>query len=123
MRILNRRASANINITPLVDVLLILVVVLLLAMPLFVKRLPVSLPETAITGAPTVVKAFSVVIKEDGTLQMDGNPASLESIQRKITPETTIELAIDKHVTYDRIAAVLSKIQESKPADIALITL
>jgi biopolymer transport protein ExbD len=117
-----RKAVPAINITPLVDVLLILVVVLMLAMPLFVKRLPVELPKTSLSGTPTPTNALKVSIKADGTI-FDGEAvSSFASLTRKITPTTTIELSVDKSVTYDVMAQAIGKMQEHDPKEFVLLT-
>ncbi len=117
-----RRPLAAINITPLVDVLLILLVVLMLAMPLFVKRLPVELPQTGPTGAPVAVKSLSVALLRNGTLALDGSPAGLETVLSRIAPDTTVELAVDAEVTYETMAKLIAQLNTRSPKEVALIT-
>lgn len=117
-----RRIAVSINLTPLIDVLLILVAVLVLAMPLFVKRLPVDLPRTSLGGAPTPMISLAVSIKGEGSLMLDGALASLNDIQAKITPTTTVELAIDKDVRYEAMASTIAGLQAAGPKEIVLLT-
>lgn len=119
---MQRKQLASINITPLVDVLLILMVVLMLAMPMYVKRLPVSLPETTLTGAPTITKALAVSLNKDGNLLIDGLVYPLADMQKKIDAQTSLDLSIDKEVPYGTIAQVISALQDKKPKEINLIT-
>lgn len=118
----NRSRTPQINITPLVDVLLILLVVLLLAMPLYVKRLPVDLPQTSLAGAPTPVNAIGVSIQPGGTYTLQGTPASLTSIENAVSSAAAVELSVDKGVTYDVIAQTISRIQKKNPKEIVLLT-
>ena len=117
----NRKPLASINVTPLVDVLLILLVVVMLTMPLFVKRLPVELPKTAINGAPVAVKSLSIAILPDGSLALEGIPSSIEGVLSRVDDTVTIELAIDAKITYDTMAKVIARIQEKNPKEVALI--
>lgn len=117
-----RRASAAINITPLVDVLLILVVLLMLTLPLQVKKLPVELPRTALGGVPTPQKSLPVAIRADNQLLIGQSAILLPDLLERITQETTVELAIDEAVTYARIAEVVTALQSRQPKEVILIT-
>lgn len=117
-----RRASAAINITPLVDVLLILVVLLMLTLPLQVKKLPVELPRTALGGVPTPQKSLPVAIRADNQLLIGQSTILLPDLLDRITQETTVELAIDEAVAYARIAEVVTALQSRRPKEVVLIT-
>lgn len=118
----SRRPLATINITPLVDVLLILLVVLMLAMPMFVKRLPVDLPVTDLAGAPTPMQALSVSVLKDGRLQIKDSPTDLAGLSVRITPTTTVELSVDKEVSYETLAKVVVAVQDRNPKEVILLT-
>ena len=117
-----RRPVASINVTPLVDVLLILLVVLMLSMPMFIKRLPVELPKTDLSGTPTPMKSLAVSIAKDGRLQLKETPAQLESVLAQIQGSTTVELSVDKDASYEKLAVVVSAIQMRNPKEIILLT-
>jgi biopolymer transport protein ExbD len=117
-----RKPLAAVNITPLVDVLLILLVVVMLAMPMFVKRLPVDLPQTDLAGAPVVAKTLAVSLLENGSLMVEMSPASLADVGRRITPDTSVELSVDREVRYEQIAKTIAALQKKNPRDIALVT-
>ena len=116
------RPLADINIAPLVDVLLVLLVVLMLAMPMFVKRLPVELPQTSLTGTPTPIKALTVSLLADGTLKLGDSPVQLEVALAKVTSTVSVEISADKDVTYDVLAKTVSQFQARGPQDIVLLT-
>lgn len=118
----DRRPLATINITPFVDVLLILLVVVMLAMPMFVKRLPVELPQTELAGAPILVKTLPVSLLASGTLMSEDSLMTLQDIERRVTPETTIELSVDRDVRYEDITKLIVGLQKMNPRDIALVT-
>lgn len=117
-----RRGLPSVNITPLVDVLLILLVVLILAMPMYVKRLPVDLPQTSLTGTPTPVNSLPVAIGSDASLFVRSAPVSMASALALVNPTVTIELSVDKAATYEALANVLAQFQSKRPKEIILIT-
>lgn len=117
-----RPAVPVINVTALVDVLLFLVIILLIAMPLHVKRLPVELPKTGLGGTPVTLKALPVSIPQEGELLVRGASTSDASIQALITSDTTVELSVDRTVSYEKIAKTLSMLQERSPREIILLT-
>lgn len=116
------RGTPVVNVTPLVDVLIILLVVLLLAMPLYVKRLPVDLPQTSLAGTPTPIQAISISIGKNAEIYVQGVPDELDRVLSRITAVSTVELSVDKDVTYDVIARTLAQIQDKKPKEIVLLT-
>ncbi|MNR71554.1 Biopolymer transport protein ExbD [compost metagenome] len=118
----DRKPLSSINVTPLVDVLLILLVVLMLAMPMFVKKLPVELPQTSISGAPTVAKSLSVSLRADGSLMLDDSPATIALVLARIDPSISVELNIDQSVKYEAIANLISAVQQKGPREISLMT-
>lgn len=117
-----RSGVAAINITPLVDVLLILLVLVLLAMPMYVKRLPIDLPRTELGGTPTPQNALSVFLLPGEKVQLGGSDIELNALQARVSASTTVELAIDKSVPYEDIAKVVQAVQARNPKEIVLLT-
>lgn len=111
-----------INITPFVDVLLILVVVLLLAVPLSVKKLPVELPKTELSGNMLPIKALPIAIQKTGALLVGDASSTLSATLGLVDNTTTIELSIDKDTSYETMSQVLAKLQEKNPKEIILLT-
>ena len=122
MRNTRRPALAAINITPLVDVLLILLVILVLAMPMFVKKMAVELPQTSIAGVPSVVNSLPVELTAQGLLLVEGNPLTLEQLMARIDPTVSVELSADRKVTYEQLTQLIATLQKATPRDIALMT-
>lgn len=120
---MNRRAPlAAINITPLVDVLLVLVATLLLLAPQMVKVIPADLPEFSIEGQPRQQQSLLLVIDENGSLFVDEHPHSLEDVKARVQEGlTTIEIAASGAVSYQRIVDVVGALREKQPREIRLI--
>jgi biopolymer transport protein TolR len=118
-----RSAIAAINITPLVDVLLILVAALLLLAPQFVKPLPVQLPKTSLDGAPTAQQSLTISLANDGTLLIDGAATPLREALGMVEPEiTTVQIAADGSVPYDEVVRLIASVRSSNPREILLLT-
>jgi len=117
-----RRAVPAINITPLVDVLLILLVLLMLAMPMYIKRLPVDLPRTELGGAPTPQQVLPVALLPGGKIRIGTAEAELKDVLDKVGPTVTVELAVDRTVPYDDVAQAVVAIQGRQPKEIVLVT-
>lgn len=117
-----RKPLAQINITPLVDVLLILVAALMLLAPQMVKVLPADLPSLSIDGQPRQQNSLLVEIDERGRLSVDGHPLSIEDVQDRITKgKTTVEIAASGQVEYQQIVDVIANLRERQPRDFHLV--
>lgn len=118
-----RRPLPQINITPLIDVLLIVLVIVMLAAPLQVKRLPVDVPvTTGLAGTPTAVKALELSITAEGKVFVDKSPVETKDVALFIKPTTSVELYVEKTTPYETFAAVLAKVEEAKPKEVVLVT-
>jgi biopolymer transport protein TolR len=119
---MQRKPLASINITPLVDVLLILLVIVMLAMPVFVKKLPVELPKTGVDSAPVATNSLQVALNSKGQLFIGDQPAQFADVVRRIQPNTTVELSVDEKTAYGDAAKLIARLQESNPREIVLAT-
>ena len=118
-----RAPLAAINITPLVDVLLILVAVLLLLAPHFVKPLPVELPRTALTGAPVLQSSLRVAVLANGKFWVEGHEASASEIKSLIKPGiTTLEIGADGKSPYAAIVNLVELLRDANPREVVLLT-
>jgi biopolymer transport protein ExbD len=119
---MQRKPLAAINVTPLVDVLLILLVIMMLAMPLFVKRLPVELPRTGVNAAPIAANTLHVALDANGQLYLEGTPSELASVLERIQDNTSVELAVDESTPYGQAAVLVARLQEKQPREVILAT-
>ncbi|MDY6943254.1 MAG: biopolymer transporter ExbD [Pseudomonadota bacterium] len=118
---------ADINITPLVDVMLVLLVIFIVLAPLFSQALRVELPaaDAPPLAEPVVVE---VTLAADGALAVDGTSVPLEQIPRAISqaldeqPDAVIRLDADQAVRYARVAETISAIQAGGGERLAFAT-
>ena len=127
----NRRTApmAEINVTPFVDVMLVLLIIFMVAAPLSVVGIPVETPETAANALPSDdEEPLAVTILADGTLQIQNTPTSdaeLVDRLRAIASERTsdrIFLRADAANGWNRVAQVMGALNGAGFSNIGLVT-
>lgn len=120
---------SEINITPLVDVMLVLLVVFIIAAPLLTNAVRVNLPETVETAPPDEKKALSVAIDAEGRILLDDRQIELEDLARELnlfklaSPDTALHFQADKEVPYGRVARVMAVIEKAGITKMSVLTL
>lgn len=105
----------EINVTPLVDVMLVLVVLLLMLAPMIGRALPVDIPKVAASNAARAALP-KLELKLDGSLLVDGIPASDTSAVNIAMAKGGAVLYADKALPYEKVAKVLSLFAASNVA-------
>jgi len=122
-------AMSDINVTPLVDVMLVLVIILLVTAPLLTQSVHVTLPKTVETTADTKEQPLQVGIDAQGTVTINKNPvadlAALEiALKAELAkkPDIALHLYADQNVVYAKVAAVMAAVQHAGITKIAFVT-
>ncbi|MBK9136881.1 MAG: biopolymer transporter ExbD [Betaproteobacteria bacterium] len=104
---------SQINMTPLIDVMLVLLVIFIITAPLMAGSLKLDLPRTA-AAAPGAAPAFiAVALDAEGRLFLDEQPADAAAVQERArqaarrNPATEVQLRADKRVPYGRVAELI----------------
>ncbi|MBN9342502.1 MAG: biopolymer transporter ExbD [Comamonadaceae bacterium SCN 68-20] len=104
---------SEINVTPLVDVMLVLVVIFILTAPLLASSIQLELPR-AQGGAPGApVQALTLVVDRTGQAFIDDRPVAPQALEARLAevaaarPDTEIQLRADAAVPYGRVAAIM----------------
>jgi len=123
-------AMSEINVTPLVDVMLVLLVVFLVTAPLLTQTVGVQLPKTAAVAPNTTPKTVNIGVARDGTITLDqvpmADPAQLEEALRTAVtqdPEAHFHLHADQAVNYGQVAKVMAAAQRAGITKLAFVTL
>ena len=119
---------SDINITPLVDVMLVLLIVFIVTAPLLTNSVKVNLPKAAPTQSTDQNKALVISVKPDGTIFLDKDPVKLENFEQEITQRknTNAKLALnlnaDETVPYGTVAKLLASIERVGVEKLSVIT-
>ena len=120
---------AVINVTPLVDVMLVLLIVFMVAAPLMTAGVPIDLPKTAAKPLNSQVEPLTVSIKQDGSIFLIKEPMTIDQLTQKLAalyavdPEKEIRVKGDAAAAYEPIAKVLGAINAAGFKKIGLETL
>ena len=120
--------NSSINVTPLVDVVLVLLIIFMVVTPLLSKGIPVNLPVTeGPQKTPDTEKQLQIAVKADNTVYLGPNimrKESLESELKKIfedDPAREIAVKADRTVKYGEVMDVLKACREVGFQDVGLI--
>lgn len=129
----NRRRGvmlSEINVTPFVDVMLVLLIIFMVTAPMLKQGIDISLPQTQKAhGAKIQKDPFILEIKSDQKIYIGDQPVPLDSLKEKLIAifenksSRSIYLQADKTVPYGTVAQILGEIKSSGISDVSLITI
>jgi biopolymer transport protein TolR len=123
-----RRPMAEINVTPFVDVMLVLLIVFMVTAPLLTVGVPVDLPKTKAQALSQDREPLSVTIRSDGKIYLQNTPIAEEDLVDKLTAisqngyDQRIFVRGDKSVNYGRVADVMGLLSSAGFTHIGLVT-
>jgi len=122
-------AMSEINVTPLVDVMLVLVIILLVTAPLLTQSVHVTLPKTVETTADIDVQPLQLGIDAQGAITINKSPITdLTALELALkaelmkNPEIGVHLYADQAVVYAKLAEVMAVVQHAGIAKLAFVT-
>jgi biopolymer transport protein TolR len=121
---------AEINVTPLVDVMLVLLIIFMVTAPLLVAGVPVNLPDSRAKALDQNQKPVQVSLTRDGKLFVDDTEVGegalgdrLAAIASKAgTEPPQIYLRADRGLDYGRVMAVMGELSHAGLTKVALVT-
>jgi len=126
-----RAPMAEINVTPLVDVMLVLLIIFMITAPLLVAGVPVDLPESRAKALDQDVKPVQIAIDESGALFIDDAPVSDAELPQRLAsiaaePEPAegrrIYLRADKGLDYGQVMRVMGELNRAGLNRVALVS-
>lgn len=121
-------AMSEINVTPLVDVMLVLLVVFIVTAPLLTNAIKVNLPETVQTSTPDDPRAKTLSVTRAGAMYLDKEEMTLAGLATALArlkeqdPELTLFLQADDAARYGTVAKVMATIERAGISRLAVIT-
>jgi biopolymer transport protein TolR len=110
---------SDINVTPLVDVMLVLVVILIITAPLLASSVRLDLPRAEGAQPGEVPSYVTVALDLSGQLYLDDRPLGLDQLAVQLAaaarrnPDTEVQLRADKAVPYGKVVEVMGTAQKA----------
>ena len=121
------RPMSDINVTPLVDVMLVLVVIFIVTAPLLASSIRLDLPRSEAAQPGDAPKFVTVAMDASGTTYFNDQPVSMEQLAERLaqaakaSAETEVQLRADQTVPYGRVVEVMSAAQKAGLARIGFV--
>lgn len=118
---LGRKGSfvSDINVTPFVDVMLVLLIIFMVTAPMMTEGLEVDLPQTrAVETLPLESENLILTIRRDGNMYLDTYPVSIDELQEKLdllvkSQNKELLLQADKEIPYGVVVEVMGRVREA----------
>ncbi|MCL5042785.1 MAG: TonB system transport protein ExbD [Gammaproteobacteria bacterium] len=123
----NYQQNAEMNITPFVDVMLVLLIIFMVAAPLATVDIPVDLPSNTATTSPPPTDPVYISVQADGQLFVQEEPMELATLAASVhaytkgNPETRMYLRGDRAIDYGTLMRVMNALQRAGYSRISLV--
>ena len=120
--------QSDINVTPLVDVCLVLLIIFMVVLPTLVTGIPIKLPVANGDAVGDLSRQLAITVKDDGTVYLDAVVVRREQVaselQRLRAQGANRPVAVrgDKRVPYGEVASVLDACRDAGFNDVRLIS-
>jgi biopolymer transport protein TolR len=123
-----KRPMSDINVTPMVDVMLVLLIVFMVAAPLLTVGVPIDLPQTKAKELNTDSKPITVSVTPAGEIYLGDKPTDVDSLVEQITAQAAngtderIYVRGDQTANYGAVMKVMGVLSAGGFSKIGLIT-
>ena len=120
---------SEINVTPFVDVMLVLLIIFMVAAPLLTVGVPIDLPETSANAMNPETQPITISVNENGQIYLQETEIPLDEVVAKLSAiattgyEERIYVRGDKTTNYGIVMQVMARIQAAGYTKIGLVTL
>ena len=105
---------ADMNVVPLVDVMLVLLVIFIVTAPLLTHAVKIDLPKASSAANITKPEHIEFGIREDGSLFWSGEQVMLDALpvrfaaEARKQPQPEVHIRADRHVHYEKVAQIMA---------------
>jgi biopolymer transport protein TolR len=125
-----KRPLSEINVTPLVDVMLVLLIIFMISAPLLTVGVPVELPKTEASAVETEKPPVTVSIDQDGAIFVQRDETAFDALVERVSDaageterdELSVFVRADGRAPYQAVARVMARLSASGFTRINLIT-
>lgn len=123
-----RRLMGEINVTPFVDVMLVLLIIFMVAAPLLTVGVPVDLPKTEAASLPNEEEPLTLTIREKGEIYLQNEAVSFEEVLPRLQALSTtgydrrIYIRADEVADYGVVMRVMARINAAGYRNLGLVT-
>jgi biopolymer transport protein TolR len=124
-----RQPMAEINVTPLVDVMLVLLIIFMVTAPLLVAGVPVDLPDARAQSLPQDNTPIQISLNGEGRIYIDhlaiapaALPAKLAALREARSDEARVYVRADRRLDYGRVMGVVGEVNGAGFRKVALVT-
>ena len=120
--------ASDINVTPMVDVMLVLLVIFILTVPVLTHSVGVELPKAQAVRTPAETQSVSLTVAQDGTVYWDGNAIDEAGLEEALAetaqaePQPEIRLYGDRKTDYEHVVRVMAAAQRAGVTKLAFVT-
>ncbi|MGY4803310.1 protein TolR [Teichococcus aerofrigidensis] len=125
------RAMAEINVTPLVDVMLVLLIIFMVAAPLMTVGVPIDLPKTSASALNQETEPLTISVNAEGRIFVQESEVPLENLVPQLraimesqpagAPERRIFVRGDRGINYGRVMEVMGTVSSAGFTKVALL--
>ena len=121
-------SMADINVTPMVDVMLVLLVIFIIAAPFMTHAVKLDLPQAQSTAAPEQAETVRISFDADGILYWDKQVLAMADLEPRLgllakkNKQAELQLRADKATRYEIIAQVMAAAQNQGLSKISFVT-
>ncbi len=118
-----RQALSEINVTPFVDVMLVLLIIFMVTAPLLQQGIDVTLPQAKGKEMPPSERVI-ITVKKDGNIYLDKTTVTLETLKSNLSKisEKEVFLKADKDVPYGIVVTIMGELREIGIEKLGMVT-
>ncbi|HEV8716559.1 MAG TPA: protein TolR [Candidatus Binatia bacterium] len=124
----SNESISQINITPFVDVMLVLLIIFMVTAPILQQGVNVDLPQVTVGPLTGKDEQLVVIVTREGKVQLNDSPLKVEELQKKLAailqvrPDREVYLRADKNVPYGKVVEVMAAARNAGVRKLGMVT-